>query len=87
MRQKVYDDVRLGRAVVLPRSAARAISGLRLSPLGAVVSPAKVRIIHDLPFNLGFPRQSQEDNDFESAPVVKLQHVLRDVYLAYVVLA
>ena len=56
VRQRVYDDVRLGRAVVFPRSAARMISGLRLSPLGAVVSPAKVRIIHGLSFNSGVRR-------------------------------
>ena len=53
-----------------------------------MVSPAKVRIIHDLPFNFrGTAASVNEDTDFESAPAVKLQHVLRDVYLAYVVLA
>ncbi|CAN0309529.1 unnamed protein product, partial [Scytosiphon promiscuus] len=70
---KIYDDVRLGRAFVLPRASASLIPGLRISPLGAVVSPDKVRIIHDLSFDFsGRSPSVNSDTDFASAPPVEL---------------
>ena len=44
---KIADDVRLRRAFVFPRETADRIPGLRVSPLGVTVSPAKIRIIHE----------------------------------------
>ena len=75
---KIYDDVQRGRAFIFPKSVAHLIPGLRLAPLGAVVSPSKTRIIHDLSFSLQQSASSvNADTDFESAPPVKLGHVLR----------
>ena len=37
---KIFDDVRLSRAFALPRSMAGETPGLRLSPMGVVVSPS-----------------------------------------------
>lgn len=76
---KIYSDVRQGRAFVFPRAMADRIPGLRLSPLRAVVSPSKVRIIHDLSFEFeGRAPSVNAETDFESAPPVELGHVLRD---------
>ena len=38
---KTFDDVRFGRAVIVPRSEAHTIHDLRLSPLRVVVSPSR----------------------------------------------
>ena len=79
VRTKIVDDIRLSRALVFPRELAHRIPGLRLSPLGAVVSPKKTRIIRDLSFDFhGSTTSVNEDTDFSSAPKVKLQHVLRN---------
>ena len=64
---KIADDVRLGRAFVFPRETADRITGLRLSPLGVTVSPAKIGIIHDLTFETSVPGVNA-DTDFSSAP-------------------
>ena len=45
---KVVEDIRLGRAFIIPREVASRIPGLRVSPVGVAVSATKVRIIHDL---------------------------------------
>ena len=42
--RKVWDDVRFGRAFVFPRNSAAFVRGLRLSPLGAAVSPTKLSL-------------------------------------------
>ena len=77
---KIFDDVRLGRAFASPRSMACAIPGLRLSPMGIVVSPSKRRIIHDLSFRFS-PQASSVNADTvpESAPPVEIGRVLRDI--------
>ena len=38
---KIFDDVRFGRSIIIPRSEAHTIPDLRLSPLAVVVSPSK----------------------------------------------
>lgn len=78
--QKICDDVRFGRAFIFPRGFAASIPGLRISPLGVVVSPRKVRIIHDLSF-VASPnsRSVNADTTKDSAPEIALGTVLRDV--------
>ena len=77
---KIAEDVKFGHAFVFPIRAAASIPGLRLSPLGVVVSTSKVRVIHDLTFS-SFPSGPgvNSDTDFDTAPPCKLGHVLRDV--------
>ena len=75
---KIVEDVRLGRAFIFPREVASRIPGLRVSPVGVVVSATKVRIIHDLTMAFSNPGVSG-DTDFESAPNCKLGHVLIDI--------
>ena len=78
--RKVFDDVRFGRAFVFPKTEAELIPGLRLSPLGVVVPPEKIRIIHDLTFECSpVSRSVNADTDSEVAPKVELGHVLRDI--------
>ncbi|CAN0539890.1 unnamed protein product, partial [Ectocarpus sp. 12 AP-2014] len=80
---KIFDDVRIGRAFVLPREAAFHIPGLNISPLGVVSSGTpespKLRIVHDLSFDVAREEASVNDRtDFASAPSVALKHVLRN---------
>lgn len=49
---KIKEDLGRGWILVFPRSSPRRIRGLRVSLLGAVVSPQNVRVIHDLTFDL-----------------------------------
>lgn len=71
--EKVFDDVRFGRAFVFPRRAASLIPGLRMSPLDVVVSPKKIRIIHDLTFECSPEARSvNADTDSATAPGVEL---------------
>ena len=67
---KIHEDVVYGRAWVFPRDLAGQIPGLRLSPLGVVVT-SKLCVIHDLTFLHGISKHSvNADTDFESAPPV-----------------
>ena len=69
--KKLGDDVRRERCLVIKKSAAHDIPGLRVLPLGAVVTPKKVRIINDLSFEFG-DRQKKgglnADTDTDSVP-------------------
>ena len=75
------DDVRFGRSFVVRRNPSAFIPGLRLFPIGAAVSPRKIRIMHDLTF-IACPGASSvnANTNFESAPKMRLGRVLRDIY-------
>ena len=49
--RKIRDDVRHDRAFVFPARAATLIDRLRVSPVGSVQKPAKLRFINDLRFS------------------------------------
>lgn len=79
---KVSEDVRLGHAFISPRAMVWHILGLRVSPVGVVVSvtkvvvsATKVRIIHGL--NIAFLTPGVKgDTNFETTLKCKLSHVL-----------
>lgn len=80
---KIYEDVRQGRAYVFPKAFAEELKGLWISPMGAVVSGTeakpKLRIVHDFSFDHGGDMASVNSvTDFESAPKVQLKHILRN---------
>lgn len=50
--EKMKQDLRRSKKPIFPRRSAREIGVLRVPPLGAVVSPKKVRVIHGLTFDL-----------------------------------
>lgn len=76
---KIHEDVVYGRAWVFPRASAGQIPGMRLSPLGVVIT-SKLRVIHDLSFLHGISKHSvNAGTDFESAPQCNLGHVLCNV--------
>lgn len=50
--EKINKGQRQRRILIFPRGSARKIRGLRVSPLGAVISPEELRVIHDLTFDL-----------------------------------
>ena len=77
---KLYDDVRYGRTFIFPRKHASLIRGLRVSPLGVVVTPSKSRVINDLSYQTSDHGSCVNvDTDVENAPCVELGHVLREV--------
>ena len=51
VRDKLFDDIRQNRALVFNREPASSIKGIRVAPLGAVVTH-KVRIINDHSFDV-----------------------------------
>ena len=53
--EKLYEDVRRNRVLVFDRESATLLKGLRVAPLGAVVTH-KVRIINDYSFEAGAAR-------------------------------
>ena len=75
INNKTRDDVKFGSAFVLPREAAARIPGLRVSPLAAIKSSTKLRVVRDLTISSGV----NEDIDFSSAPTFEPGHVLRDI--------
>lgn len=50
--QKIVNDLVRGWAGIVPRSTWNRITGLSLSPLGAVARKEKVRVVHDLTFSV-----------------------------------
>ena len=77
---KIRDDVKFGRAFVLPREAAARIPGMRVSPLAVTKSSTKLRVVHDLTFSSGPSTIGvNEDTDFSSASTCELGHELRDI--------
>lgn len=78
IREKIVEDVLVGRAFVFPRSMADQIPGIRISPLTVAVSPSKVRICHDLT-NAASGRSVNDDTDMSGIPECKIGHVLRSV--------
>ena len=77
---KIHEDVRFGRALVIPLRVANAILGLRLPPLAVVASTSRTRIIHDLTFASSPSCHGvNADTDFATAPPCRRGHVLRDV--------
>ena len=79
--KKIFDDIRFGRAPIFPRGFVGSISGLRISPMGVVVKPAKIRIIHDLTFlSSTYAGSVKADTAVGFAPDVELGSVLRDVF-------
>ena len=53
--KKLYEDIRRNRVLVFERESAASLKGLRVAPLGAVVTH-KVRIINDYSFEAGAAR-------------------------------
>ena len=69
--KKIGEDVRRERCLVINKAAAHDIPNLRVMPLGAVVTPKKVRIISDLSFepeNRGVKGGLNADTDVDSVP-------------------
>ena len=69
--EKLFDDIRRNREVVFNRGSASLIKGLRVAPLGAVVTH-KVRIINDYYFGVqaarGEKRRLNKDTHTEEVP-------------------
>lgn len=77
--EMVWDDVTLGRALVVPLSAASDMRDFRVSPLG-VVQGRKLRIVHDLTFDGGGSRTSvNADTDFLANSPCDLGRVVGDI--------
>ena len=85
---KIFDDVRLGRSIIFPRSEAHTIPDLRLSQLAVVVSPSKTRIIHDLTFSSSqYARSANADTDFAQRPPRRVGSRVAKYYRAHLVSA
>jgi len=77
-----FEDVRYGRTFIFPRTYAESISGLRVSPLGVVVTPSKSRVINDLSHVHSVHGSSvNADTDVTDTPCVELGHVLCEIVL------
>ena len=75
---KIVQDVVKERALAFEYSSVSDISGLRVSPLGAV-QERMLCIIHNLTFaGDGYSSSVNDDTDLSSAPPCELSHVFGD---------
>lgn len=81
--QRLIDDIRWGRVVVLHKSAADRIKHLRVSPLGVTSSKDKLRVILDLSFGMGGENGenigANGDTWFENAPKSETGEVMPNI--------
>ena len=83
--EKLVQDVASGKALVLPRSSARSIPGLRVSPVGVVTEKGdKKRQIHDLTIEVGDGKAVNATTAFEEVPECTMATVLGSLIQRFV---
>ncbi len=76
--QKIINDLVRGWAGIVPKEAWKEIKGLAISPLGAVARKDKVRVVHDLTFELNGDLSVNGMVDKERLPACDIGRVFDD---------
>ena len=83
--ENAVEDVKKGRAIVMPVRVARSVRGLRINPVGVVEEKGKKRIVHDSTFSSepeqpgGRGRPVNETTDWDQIPECHLAGVMGQI--------